>query len=64
MAPRRARATVTELNRAVRVAKQQGAAGVEVRPDGGILIHIAANPGQDLRNGAAAAPVENEWGAP
>jgi hypothetical protein len=43
--PRRP-ATTTQANvaRAIRAAKQAGAASVEVRPDGVILVHITAPP--------------------
>jgi hypothetical protein len=43
--PRRpAVVTQASVARALRAAKQAGAATVEVRPDGTIIVHIAAPP--------------------
>jgi hypothetical protein len=37
-----ARVTQADINRSIRAAKQAGAAGVEIRPDGTIFIHLWA----------------------
>jgi hypothetical protein len=42
MSRRAAILTQADLNRAIRAAKQAGAATVEVRPDGTIIVHVAA----------------------
>jgi hypothetical protein len=56
MPRRRASITQSDVARAVRAAKQAGAAGVEVRPDGGIRI---------LLNAPAVVPeqpaADDEW---
>jgi hypothetical protein len=44
MSRRPALVTQAAINRAIRAAKQAGAATVEVRPDGVILVHIQAPP--------------------
>jgi hypothetical protein len=36
--------TQADVTRAIRAAKQAGAATVEVRPDGRIIVHIVAPP--------------------
>jgi hypothetical protein len=36
--------TQADVARAIRAAKQGGATAVEVRPDGTIIVHIAAPP--------------------
>jgi hypothetical protein len=35
-----ARVTQADINRSIRAAKQAGAGGVEIRPDGTIFIHL------------------------
>jgi hypothetical protein len=35
-----AKVTQADINRSIRAAKQAGAAGVEIRPDGTIFIHL------------------------
>jgi hypothetical protein len=44
MSRRAALVTQADVARAIRAAKQAGAATVEVRPDGTIIVHIAAPP--------------------
>lgn len=44
MSRRAAVVTQAAVARALRAAKQAGAATVEVRPDGTIIVHIAAPP--------------------
>ncbi len=44
MSRRAALVTQADVARAIRAAKQAGAATVEVRRDGSIIVHIAAPP--------------------
>jgi hypothetical protein len=44
MSRRAAIITQADVARAIRAAKQAGAATIEVRPDGTIIVHIAAPP--------------------
>jgi hypothetical protein len=44
MSRRAAIITQADVARAIRAAKQAGATTVEVRPDGSIIVHIAAPP--------------------
>ncbi len=40
MSPRPALITQAEMERAIRAAKKQGAAGVELRPDGTLFVRL------------------------
>ena len=60
MAGRRARATKDEIKRALCVARELGAAGVGIRPDGEIVVRIAHNPGQDSSAAPSPAPPADE----
>jgi hypothetical protein len=44
MSRRAAIITQADVARAIRAAKQAGAASIEVRPDGTIIVHVAAGP--------------------
>ncbi|MCW4114785.1 hypothetical protein NPA31_007390 [Aurantimonas sp. MSK8Z-1] len=59
--PRRgATLTQADVARTIRAAKQAGAALVEVRPDGSMLVHLID---ADARPTAPAEPVEAGWPA-
>lgn len=43
-----ARITQADVARSIRAAKQAGAGGVEVRPDGTIYIHLSPTSAQEI----------------
>jgi hypothetical protein len=45
--PHAARFTQADIARSIRAAKQAGATGVELRPDGSIFIHLSPSPAED-----------------
>lgn len=47
MSARAAAVTQTEIARALRAARQEGASAVRVLPDGSILIHLSTIPAVD-----------------
>jgi hypothetical protein len=49
-----ARVTQADVARSIRAAKQAGAGGVEIRPDGSIFIHLTAPEGGEKRLTALA----------
>lgn len=46
-----ARITQADVARSIRAAKQAGAGGVEVRPDGTIYIHLSPTSAQEIEPG-------------
>jgi hypothetical protein len=57
-----ARFTQADVARTIRAAKQAGAGGVEVRPDGTIFVHLSPSHDGGKRAGQAEKSIEGDDG--